>query len=183
MSDDFKIQLNFKTPKGTLINLRANNGAELDGQIEYLASRLAVIFAAEQELTTTGTVAAGMPLAPPNQQPAQPVPTPPAAVAQITNPWAQPQTQPAPATWGAPQTAAPLPAPSQPVPFPQPQGVPSPGMSGAAPSPAQNPGHVCKHGMPAKYVPAGVNKAGKAFRAFWACPLDRDSQCDFRANA
>ena len=37
---------------------------ELDGQMEYLASRIGVIFAAEQELSAAGTVAQSLPLAP-----------------------------------------------------------------------------------------------------------------------
>lgn len=42
---------------------------------------------------------------------------------------------------------------------------------------------VCKHGEPARYVPAGTSKAtGKPYRAFYACPRTKDSQCDFRAN-
>lgn len=40
---------------------------------------------------------------------------------------------------------------------------------------------TCKHGSPAKIVPAG-NKNGKDYGAFYACPLPRESQCDFRAN-
>lgn len=45
-------------------------------------------------------------------------------------------------------------------------------------------GPVCKHGEPAKQVPAGVSKAsGKPYRAFYACSRPQGQQCDFRANA
>lgn len=45
------------------------------------------------------------------------------------------------------------------------------------------PGPVCKHGEPAKFVPAGTSKAtGKPYRAFYACGRSKESQCDFRAN-
>lgn len=45
------------------------------------------------------------------------------------------------------------------------------------------PGPVCKHGEPAKFVPAGVSKAtGKPYRAFYACGRSKETQCDFRAN-
>lgn len=41
---------------------------------------------------------------------------------------------------------------------------------------------VCKHGEPAKFVPAGVSKkTGKPYRAFYACAR-RENECDFRAN-
>lgn len=40
---------------------------------------------------------------------------------------------------------------------------------------------VCKHGIAAKLVPAGVSAKG-AYGAFYACSLPRDAQCDFRAN-
>lgn len=45
-------------------------------------------------------------------------------------------------------------------------------------------GPVCKHGEPAKQVPAGVSKStGKPYRAFYACSRPQGQQCDFRANA
>lgn len=57
--------------------------------------------------------------------------------------------------------------------------------NGAAPAAAAAPaGQVCKHGEPAKLVPAGVSKAsGKPYRAFYACQRPQGQQCDFRANA
>ena len=55
---------------------------------------------------------------------------------------------------------------------------------GAAPAAATPAGQVCKHGEPAKLVPAGVSKAsGKPYRAFYACQRPQGQQCDFRANA
>ena len=57
--------------------------------------------------------------------------------------------------------------------------------NGAAPAAAAAPaGQVCKHGEPAKFVPAGVSKSsGKPYRAFYACQRPQGQQCDFRANA
>jgi hypothetical protein len=55
---------------------------------------------------------------------------------------------------------------------------------GSAPVAQQPAGQVCKHGEPAKLVPAGVSKAsGKPYRAFYACQRPQGQQCDFRANA
>ncbi len=51
-----------------------------------------------------------------------------------------------------------------------------------ASAPASGP--VCKHGEPAKLVPAGVSKSsGKPYRAFYACQRPQGQQCDYRANA
>lgn len=51
-------------------------------------------------------------------------------------------------------------------------------------APVATGGPVCKHGEPAKQVPAGVSKAsGKPYRAFYACSRPQGQQCDFRANA
>ena len=55
---------------------------------------------------------------------------------------------------------------------------------GAAPAAAPASGPVCKHGEPAKLVPAGVSKSsGKPYRAFYACQRPQGQQCDYRANA
>lgn len=42
---------------------------------------------------------------------------------------------------------------------------------------------TCEHGQPAKYVKGGISKAGKPYSAFWACAMDRESQCSFRQTA
>jgi hypothetical protein len=57
----------------------------------------------------------------------------------------------------------------------QPQQQAQPMQQGNAPT--------CQHGLPAKYVQGGMSKTGRPYRAFWACPLDRDQQCRFRADA
>lgn len=50
-------------------------------------------------------------------------------------------------------------------------------------SPVTTTGHLCKHGEPARFVPAGTSKAsGKPYKAFYACARSKDEQCDFRAN-
>lgn len=48
---------------------------------------------------------------------------------------------------------------------------------GGAPQAAQPPAPSCAHGA-MLYKPAGTNKAGKAYNAFWACTSrDRNAQC------
>jgi len=45
-------------------------------------------------------------------------------------------------------------------------------------------GPVCKHGEPARHVPAGISKTTqKPYKAFYACSRPKEQQCDFRANA
>ena len=54
------------------------------------------------------------------------------------------------------------------------------------PPPAAAPvsGLICKHGEPARHVPAGTSKStGKPYKAFYACSRPKEQQCDFRANA
>jgi hypothetical protein len=64
-STDAKIQLNFKTPGNTLINLYAADLEALDQLITDLESRAATILALEQTLGAVGS----LPLAAPSQQP------------------------------------------------------------------------------------------------------------------
>lgn len=156
----WRIQISFKTLSGTLINCRAEDAATLNNQIAFVADIAGLIATTEQTLGAVGVVAQGLPLA--QQQPPQP------------------PVQPEPQGWG-PQTAAPLPAYPSPVANPHPQAAPY-GASGAAPT--QQPGPVCNCGLPAKLVPGGISRSTqKPFRAFYACPRDRDVQCNFRANA
>lgn len=58
----------------------------------------------------------------------------------------------------------------------QPVAAPAPTSVGA---PAG--GYVCKHGEPARIIPAGKAKAtGQPYRSFAACARPREQQCDFR---
>lgn len=43
--------------------------------------------------------------------------------------------------------------------------------------------HLCDHGQPMRFVPAGVSKAtGKPYRAFYACAQPRGQQCDKKVS-
>jgi hypothetical protein len=42
---------------------------------------------------------------------------------------------------------------------------------------------MCQHNLPAKYVAGGISKTGRPYKAFWACSLPREAQCQFRADA
>lgn len=55
---------------------------------------------------------------------------------------------------------------------------------GTPPPAAPVSGLICKHGEPARHVPAGTSKStGKPYKAFYACSRPKEQQCDFRANA
>lgn len=41
----------------------------------------------------------------------------------------------------------------------------------------------CDCGLPAKFVPGGVSKAGRPYKAFWACSKPQGQQCRFRSDA
>lgn len=45
----------------------------------------------------------------------------------------------------------------------------APQMAGSAPS--------CDHGLVMRLVPAGISKAGKPYKAFYACPNPRETAC------
>jgi hypothetical protein len=72
-----------------------------------------------------------------------------------------------------PRQAPPAAPPAQT--YAAPAGVP------AAPQPQGSP--VCNHGEPAKLIPAGRNKAGKEWTAFYTCGRPRNEQCGFTLNA
>lgn len=157
MSENWLIQVSFKTPKGALINCRAETPEQLDNELGALEARIARIVALEQQLSGAGTVAAALPLAPQQPQPDQ---------FNVANPW-------------GPQP----PAPQQQAAYPPPPfnpGAPAPQQQAAPQG-----GPLCKHNLQAKYVAGGISKkTGSAYRAFYACPLDRrEQQCDFRAQA
>lgn len=56
MNDGTWIQLNFKTPAGSLLNVYAKHGVELDEGMDALESRLGRIADIERMITATGAV-------------------------------------------------------------------------------------------------------------------------------
>jgi hypothetical protein len=122
-------QLNFKTPNGTLINLRATTPAELDDQMDAIIQRATDITDLEGHIGVVSTLSnAGL-----RPQPVMPVAQQAYAAAQ----------------------------PAQPAP------------SGASP--------MCDHGLPMRLVPAGISKAGKPYKSFYACPNPRETACSAKA--
>jgi hypothetical protein len=122
-------QLNFKTPNGTLINIRATTPAELDDQMDAIIQRATDIADLEGHIGVVSTLSnAGL-----KPQPVMPV--------------AQQQ-------YAAAQPAQPAPA-------------------GASP--------MCDHGLPMRLVPAGISKAGKPYKSFYACPNPRETACSAKA--
>lgn len=116
-----KLQINFKSPKGTLINLYADDAAELSSMLTVITEMAAEVEAAEAALGAVAAVAA-----------------------QLGN-------------GGRP-----------PMPVAAPTG------------PAPN----CEHGIAAKFVPPGISKAsGRPYKGFYACAMDRESQCAFKQTA
>lgn len=133
--NEASFQLNFKTPGGTLINLRATSSFELDDQISAIVQRAGDISDLEQHL---------------------------GVVSVLSNAGLKPQAAPAP----APAVAA----------SGQPYGAPAPAApvaGGSAP--------VCDHGLVMRHVPAGISKAGKPYKAFYACPNPRETACQAKA--
>jgi hypothetical protein len=166
MSDaTWKVQASVKTPKGTLINLRADNPAELDQEIAAIMSRVPALLALEQQLTAAGTVAAALPLAASQPQPAQSAPQ---DQFNIANPWG-PQP-PAPGQGPIPFDPGAQAAPA----YPQ-QAQP---QQQQAQSGAPGPAPLCLHNSPAKWVAPGISKStGNAYQGFWACALEKQFQC------
>ena len=68
----------------------------------------------------------------------------------------------------------------QPVPAAAPA-VASSGHAYAAPAPAApapaGSAPLCDHGLVMRHVPAGISKAGKPYKAFFACPNPRETAC------
>ncbi len=50
-----------------------------------------------------------------------------------------------------------------------------------APAPAAGASPNCDHGMPMRFVPAGISKAGKPYKSFYACAQPRESACNAKA--
>lgn len=59
--------------------------------------------------------------------------------------------------------------------------VPAPPPAGASAPAAVAP--MCECGRPAKFVQGGVSRAGRPYKAFWACANPQGQQCRFRADA
>ena len=135
MSNEAPYQANFKTPKGSLLNIRAWSEAELDQALDALLTRVHVINDVELAIDAVCNLQQGG--------------------IKVT------QT-----TVGAPApVAAPVSAPMA--------GYTPPAPAGAAP--------VCEHNEPMRYVPAGISKAGKPYKGFYACARQRAEACNSKA--
>lgn len=103
-SSDTVLQVNFKSPGGTLINVYASDPDRFDQVLEFLVSRTAAIASAESLLNGASNVAQALPLSP--QQPVQPEQPP-------VQQWGTPATPPQTGGWGAPtappQASGPVP--------------------------------------------------------------------------
>jgi hypothetical protein len=137
MSNEAPFQMNFKTPKGALINVRAWSEAELDQYLDSLLQRINLVNDVELAIEAICTINGGG-----------------VKVASVSG----------------------LPQPERP------QGATSAPTSAMGWSPAQTgPAPVCEHGEPMRLVPAGVSKAGKPYKAFFACARQRAEACNSKA--
>jgi hypothetical protein len=50
-----------------------------------------------------------------------------------------------------------------------------------APAPVAGASPNCDHGTPMRFVPAGISKAGKPYKSFYACAQPRESACSAKA--
>lgn len=75
------------------------------------------------------------------------------------------------------QAAGLNPQPVAPTPPPAHNYAPTP----PAPAPAAGASPNCDHGMPMRFVPAGISKAGKPYKSFYACAQPRESACNAKA--
>lgn len=132
-SSEAPYQANFKTPKGSLLNIRAWSEAELDQALDALLTRVNVINDVELAIDAVCNLQQGG-----------------IKVTQttVTN------TPPA------------APAPMQ-------------GYTPPAVTPANAP--TCEHGEAMRYVPAGISKAGKPYKGFYACARPRTEACNSKA--
>ena len=137
MSNEAPFQMNFKTPKGALVNIRAWSEAELDQYLDALLQRIHLVNDVELAIEAICTVnTGGLKVT---------------SVSGLSQP-DRPQ--------GA--TVAPTPASNG--------GGWTPPHTGTAPN--------CEHGEPMRLVPAGVSKAGKPYKAFFACARQRAEACN-----
>jgi len=137
MSNEAPFQMNFKTPKGALINVRAWSEAELDQYLDALLQRIHLVNDVELSIEAICTVNTGG-----------------LKVASVSG---LPQPERAVGATAAPNASAGW----------------TPPPTGAAPN--------CEHGEPMRLVPAGVSKAGKPYKAFFACARQRAEACSAKA--
>jgi len=139
MSNEAPYQVNLKTPKGSLLNLRAWDEQQLDTILDGLEVRMQRILQLEDTIEELHKLSS----APNTAQ----------AIQNLQNAGFNPvQVTPAPS-------------------MPAPQGV----------APAGSP--VCDHGLPMRFVAAGISKAGKPYKAFYACPNARETACNKKVAA
>jgi len=145
MSNEAPYQVNLKTPKGSLLNLRAWDEQQLDTILDGLEVRMQRILQLEEtveELHKLSSNPAAQAIQTLQNAGLNPVPVKP--VEPIGN------------QWGA-------------------------GTQGAAAQAPASP--VCDHGLPMRFVAAGISKAGKPYKAFYACPNARESACNKKVAA
>jgi len=136
-SNEAPFQMNFKTPKGALINVRAWSEAELDQYLDSLLQRIHLVNDVELAIEAICTVNGnGL---------------------KVTSVSGLPQPDRAVGATAAPAASAGW----------------TPPMTGTAPN--------CEHGEPMRLVPAGVSKAGKPYKAFFACARQRAEACNAKA--
>lgn len=146
-----KLQVNFKTSGGTLINAYADNPDQLVDELSALESLAGTIVAVE------GIFAAASAVAPVAAPPSQYAPNPQSAPAQALGGWQAAQQQQ------------------------QAQQGPPPAWAGQPAAPAQQAapaGKQCVHG-PMTYKQGISNKTGKPWSA-WFCPTPKGTpgQCE-----
>lgn len=139
MSNEAPYQVNLKTPKGSLLNLRAWDEQQLDTILDGLEVRMQRILQLEDTIEELHKLSSA--------------PNAAQAIQNLQNAG----FNPVPVT----------PAPSMPAP--------------QAVAPTGSP--VCDHGLPMRFVAAGISKAGKPYKAFYACPNARESACNKKVAA
>jgi hypothetical protein len=133
MSNEAPYQANFKTPKGSLLNIRAWSEAELDQALDALLTRVGLINDVELAIDAVCNIQQG-------------------GLKVLDTKLGAPAAAPA---------AAPM------------AGYTPPAPAGSAP--------VCEHNEPMRYVPAGISKAGKPYKGFYACARPRLEACQSKA--
>ena len=135
MSNEAPFQANFKTPKGSLLNIRAWSEPELDQYLDALLKRVHIINDVELSIEAICAINPSIKIKEVSGLP-QPTPVAPPQPTQYT----PPQVQQAPSS------------------------VP-----------------LCDHNEPMRLVPAGISKAGKPYKSFYACPRQRAEACNAKA--
>lgn len=142
MSNEALYQINLKTPRGSLLNLRAWDDAQLDAILDGLTIRITRILQLEEIIEDEHKLMTN----------AAPAPTATQAIQNLQN---------AGLIANPPVVVAATPV--------------------AAPASAGTP--TCDHGLPMRFVAAGISKAGKPYKAFYACPNARESACNKKVSA